>query len=148
MLILLVALVAMAIYFVAAGNSRRQAGPTAWQRMPAEMPVALGEVGSAIVQDTLYVFGYQTPQVMAYDFLDGTWRGADAVGKSLCTCIFARVQMSTRTAPSASPLSLTRLFLAPRLFSGDHHSAQVIDDRLYCIGGLRGDSEGILSFLR
>ncbi len=80
-------------------------------------PLAMGEVGAAILDDTLYVMGWTDAAALktavnSFDLRKGRWRDVNAT--------------------------------APRLFGGDHHTVQAFGGKLWVIGGLRGGSEGKL----
>jgi N-acetylneuraminic acid mutarotase len=87
-----------------------------WTELDAA-PLAMGEVGAAILDDTLFVMGWTDSAALktavnSFDLLKGRWRDVNAT--------------------------------APRLFGGDHHTVQAFGGKLWVIGGLRGGSEGKL----
>ena len=45
----------------------------------ATMPIALGEVGAAVVDGVLYVAGFGSAKVAAYDLVTETWAPTDAI---------------------------------------------------------------------
>lgn len=77
---------------------------------PASMPVAMGEVASGVIGNTLYVVGESSDSTLAYDLGTGQWNGSND--------------------------------LAKRTHAGNHHSAEIIDWKLYLFGGLGDGSEG------
>ena len=84
-----------------------------WSSLP-NAPLAMGEVGAAVVGDLLFVMGWtdaaaDKTKVNSFDLKAAQWRPVNAT--------------------------------APRLLPGDHHTIQVVGKKMFVLGGLRG-SEG------
>jgi N-acetylneuraminic acid mutarotase len=53
-----------------------------WARL-ADAPGAMGEVGAAVLNDVLYVFGHPDARVNAFELLTGRWRALNATASRL-----------------------------------------------------------------
>ena len=86
-------------------------------------PVAMAEVAAGAVGDRLYVVGQGDARTLQYDLSSGAW------------------------LPATTPVGSSAVAGSPRPFAGNHHAAEVWNDRLYLIGGLDQQSLGRVQIL-